>query len=71
MDNYLSLVEQESELNKDIKAKEKVLDDKLLKKYPQLTETEVKDLVINKKRLARAFENITGEQEKVSQTLAQ
>lgn len=71
LDKYLSLVEQESDLNKDIKAKEKTLDDKLLKKYPQLTEAEVKDLVVHKKWLARAFENITGEQEKVSQTLAQ
>jgi type I restriction enzyme M protein len=70
-EKYLSLSDQVSDLNKDIKAKEKALDDKLLNKYPEITETEVKDLVVNKKWLARIIQDIAQEQEKVSQTLAQ
>lgn len=68
---YLSLVEQESDLNKQIKQLEKTLDEKLLKKYPHITEDEVKDLVVNKKWIARIFSDIQAEQEKVSQKLSQ
>jgi len=71
IEQYLAVLENESKAKKEIKDLEKDLDDKLLRKYPQLTENEVKDLVVNKKRLAHIDADIEMEQDRVSQVLTQ
>ena len=68
---YIDLCNKESELNKEIKEKEKELDEKLLKKYLSLTEDEVKHLVVNKKWLKQIRSDVEVEQDRVSQTLYQ
>lgn len=50
-DNYLSVVDKQSVLKKEIKKAEEELDKNALLKYPELTEQEIKDLVIEKKWL--------------------
>jgi len=71
LQKYLKLIESEADYKKQIKIKEKELDDKLLAKYPELSEGEVKDLVVNKKWLKYLSEAINDEQEKISQSLSQ
>ena len=51
LEQYLVLLDEESKIKKQIKAKEIELDKKLLEKYKMLTEQEIKDLVIDKKWL--------------------
>ena len=48
---YLALLQKEADLKKSIKTKGQELDNKLLEKYPEFSEKEVKDLVVNKKWL--------------------
>jgi type I restriction enzyme M protein len=67
----LDVLATESQAKKEVKDLEKELDDKLCLKYPQLTEDEVKDLVVNKKRLARIDADVEMEQDRVSQALTQ
>lgn len=69
IEEYLDVLARESEAKKEVKALEKELDDKLCIKYPQLTEEEVKDLVVNKKWLVRIDADVELEQDKVSQVL--
>ncbi len=61
----LELIDKISKMKKMKKEKEKELDIKLLKKYPELSEDEVKELVVEKKWFARLEEGIKDEIENI------
>jgi type I restriction enzyme M protein len=71
LQNYLKLMEQESELNRQIKEIEQKLDKKLLKKYLEFSEEELKTLVVEDKWFNAITEKVVEEQEKISQRLTQ
>ena len=58
---YLALMNELSKVKKEIKNKEKELDEKLLRKYPEFNEEDVKKLVVNKKWIKRLEERIKNE----------
>lgn len=61
LEKYLWLLDEQGKVKKQIKGKEKELDDKLLRKYAELTAEDVKRLVVEKKWLSRLEENINDE----------
>ena len=67
---YLLLFEKEAEIKKEIKEKEKVLEQKVIAKYPTLSEDEIKTLVVDKKWIRTLRESILSEIDKLSQKLA-
>jgi len=58
---YLNLMDELSRVKKEIKSREKDLDEKLLRKYSEFDEDDVKDLVVNKKWVKRIEERILDE----------
>ncbi len=68
---YLELTEQQTELNKKIKEAEVELDKKTLARYKTLTETEIKQLVIDDKWMASIESSVKTEMERISQRLTQ
>ena len=66
---YTALRDKESELKKQIKEKEQELDDKLYTKYPELTEQEIKLLVVNDKWLTTINNAVSDEIDQISQRL--
>jgi type I restriction enzyme M protein len=66
---WLNLSEQEAALKKKIKALDAELDRKAYEKYPHLTQDEIKTLVVNDKWLAALTLAVSGEVERVSQSL--
>jgi type I restriction enzyme M protein len=69
--DWLKLSERETELKLALKAAEADLDEKALTKYPKLTETEVKILVVDDKWFAALDATIHGEMDRISQVLTQ
>ena len=69
LNDWLKLNDQESDLKKRLKDAEAALDAKAYAKYPKLTETEVKSLVVDDKWLAALDATIHGEMDRVSQQL--
>lgn len=67
---YLKLVDQQATLKAEIKEAEATLDQLAYEKYPQLTQDEVKTLVVNDKWLTTLDIAIQGELDRVSQSLA-
>ena len=68
---YLKLIDQESEVSKEIAESTKKLNDKVLRKYPQLTEDEIKTLVVDDKWMPTLRQAINSEMERISQRLTQ
>ena len=66
---YLDLTEQEADLKKAIKDAEDALDQLAHDKYPELSEGEIKTLVVNDKWLAALEIAIHGEMTRISQFL--
>jgi type I restriction enzyme M protein len=66
---YIGLRDAETELKKQLKEKEEELDDKLYAKYPELTEDEIKLLVVNDKWLTTIKNAVSGEIDQISQRL--
>lgn len=66
---YLDLRDAESALKKQLKEQEQELDDKLYAKYPELTEEEVKVLVVNDKWLTTIENAVSTEIDQISQRL--
>ena len=66
---YLDLLSKQAVTNKNIKQAEKLLDEKIYAKYPLLTETEVKQLVVDDKWMQTIESNIKGEIDHISQRL--
>ena len=69
INQYIKLRDADSKLKKQIKEKEQELDDILYSKYPELTEEEIKLLVVNDKWLTTINNAISGEIEQISQLL--
>lgn len=61
LEKYLQLMDEQTRIKKKIREKEKELDEKLLRKYYDLTKEEVKRLIVEKKWLTRIEENIHDE----------
>lgn len=69
--SYLKLIESEAELNKEIKEATQSLHNQVLKKYQELTEDEIKTLVVDDKWMATLKQAIASEMDRISQRLAQ
>jgi len=70
-ETYLKLLEQDTKINADLKVALKALENKVIAKYPTLTETEIKTLVTDHKWMHTIASAITTEMERVSQALTQ
>jgi type I restriction enzyme M protein len=66
---YLALIEKEAAADKQVKEAQKVLEAKVIAKYPKLTADEVKVLVVDDKWLARLTADVQSELDRVSQAL--
>jgi len=66
---YMELIEQESEAGKKAKDAQKALEAKVTAKYGQLTESEVKTLVVDDKWLTTLAAAVQSELDRVSQAL--
>ena len=71
LSDWLKLNAEESDLKKRLKEAEAALDAKAYAKYPKLTESEIKSLVVDDKWLAALDAAIHGEMDRVSQQLTQ
>ncbi|WP_107669074.1 N-6 DNA methylase [Cyanothece sp. BG0011] len=71
LEQWLKLYNQETRLKKKIKEAENKLDLLAYEKYPQLTEDEIKTLVVNDKWMNTLAAAIEGEMERISQGLTQ
>ena len=69
INQYIELRDAESELKKQIKEKEQELEAMLYVKYPELTEKEIKLLVVNDKWLTTISNAVSGEIGQISQRL--
>ncbi|MFO0698946.1 MAG: type I restriction-modification system subunit M [Nitrospira sp.] len=69
--DWLKLNGDEADLKKRLKESEAALDAKAYAKYPKLTETEIKTLVVDDKWLAALDKDIHSEMDRVSQQLTQ
>jgi len=68
---YLGLMEKETEAGNRVKMAEKDLDKQLLVKYQQLSEEEIKTLVVKDKWKTRITEEVTTELDRISRRLTQ
>jgi type I restriction enzyme M protein len=71
LSDWLKLNSDEADLKKRLKEAEASLDAKAYAKYPTLTESEIKTLVVDDKWLAALDRDIHGEMDRVSQQLTQ
>jgi type I restriction enzyme M protein len=70
LNNTKRLIEAEATKKKSIKEAQEALDLEVFEQYPQLTETEIKTLIVDDKWLATLRGNIIAEIERVTQQLA-
>ena len=70
MNKYYELFEKEAEISKVIKDKMKELDERVKAKYKELSEDDIKDILINDKWMPKIEEDIKGELERISYKLA-
>jgi len=70
LQEYLDLIEKESELKAKISEAEETLDKKLLVKYKNLAEVEIKELVVDDKWMNALHAAIKSEMDNISQKLA-
>ncbi|SDA93056.1 type I restriction enzyme M protein [Algoriphagus alkaliphilus] len=71
LEQYLELVETQAEINKKIKEAIIDLDIKVIERYKTLTETEIKQLVVDDKWMASIERSVKTEMERISQRLTQ
>lgn len=71
LEQYLELIEKQTELNKKIKEAEAELDKKTLARYKTLSETEIKQMVVEDKWMASIERSVKTEMERISQRLTQ
>jgi type I restriction enzyme M protein len=71
LNNYLLLLEEESQIKSKIKTKNEELDKKLIARYKTLTQDEIKQLVVDDKWMTNIERNIKTEMERISQRLTQ
>ena len=70
LEAYAALLEKEAAAGKKVKEAKKALDTKVATKYGQLSEAEIKVLVVEDKWLAALAASVQGELDRVSQALA-
>jgi type I restriction enzyme M protein len=70
LERCLTLIEREAEASKKVKTAQKVLDAKVQARYVQLSEAEVKTLVVDDKWLATLQADVQTELDRVSQALS-
>jgi len=70
LNEYKEIFDKKSEITSQIKTKKTELDKILMNKYKELTEHEIKELVINDKWLATIHDSINKEMEQISHKLA-
>jgi type I restriction enzyme M protein len=70
LEKWQTLSEAESELKTRLKEADVTLDDLAYKKYPKLTQSEIKEIVVDDKWLARIDRDIHVEMDQISQALA-
>ncbi|WAH58123.1 type I restriction-modification system subunit M [Pseudomonas silvicola] len=70
LEQCLALIEREAEASKKVKAAQKALDAKVQAHYPQLSEGELKTLVVDDKWLATLQADVQTELDRVSQALS-
>ena len=70
LEAYAGLLKQQTEAKAKRKAAQEELDKKIDAKYPTLTETEIKTLVVDDKWMARISAAVQSELDRVSQTLS-
>lgn len=63
---YLKLIEQETEISKQIKEATQALDNQVLAKYQQLTEDKIKMLLVDDKWMPTLRQAINSEMERIS-----
>jgi len=68
---YLKLIEQEAEISKEIKGLVQFLDKYVLTKYGDLTQDEIKSLVVDDKWMPTLQQAIYSEMDRISQRLTQ
>jgi type I restriction enzyme M protein len=68
---WLALREKEADFKKRLKEAEAALDAKAYNQYPELTEADIKVLVVDHKWIATLESDIRGEMDRVSQALAE
>lgn len=66
----LEMQEKLSEMDKKLKEVQNTLDEKVFAKYSQLSESEIKDIVVNSKWFSSLQSNVNAEIERVTQHLA-
>ena len=69
LEAYLALIEQEAAAAKKVKAAQKALDIQVIRKYAQLSEAEIKTLVVDDKWLTALATSVQSELDRVSQAL--
>jgi type I restriction enzyme M protein len=69
LQDYVALLDKQSDIKTRLKAAQDALEAKLDAKYPNLTEDEIKTLVVDDKWLATLASAVQGELTRVSQTL--
>ena len=69
LEAYAALIEKEAAAGKKVKEAQKALDAKVAAQYKQLTEAEIKTLVVDDKWLAALATSVQGELDRVSQAL--
>ena len=69
LEDYAGLLEKQADAKSRLKKAQEDMDAKLDAKYPQLTEDEIKTLVVDDKWLATLATAVQGELDRVSQTL--
>jgi type I restriction enzyme M protein len=69
LDCYVALIERESEAGKKVKDAQRVLDARVAAKYDQLSEVEIKALVVDDKWLVTLAAAVQGELDRVAQAL--
>ncbi len=69
LEAYTELLEQQAEANKRFKGTKKRLDEQVVNQYGRVTEAEIKMLVVDEKWLTILRGEMTGEMERVSQSL--
>ena len=70
LEAYADLLQQHSSAKAKRKAAQEDLDKKINAKYPELTEAEIKTLVVDVKWMARLSTSVQSEIDRVSQTLS-
>ena len=71
LEHCLSLIDEKSKAVKTVKDAQLALDEQVLARYTMLTDTEIKQLVINDKWFATIQTCITGEVQRLTQALAE